>query len=375
MIDTFTVQIDDAVLDDLDARLARTRFPGTSDASPWNAGVDPRYLRELVGYWRTGFDWRSIERSFAQHPHKLVDAGGTRIHAVHVRAAGGSAGLPIVLTHGWPSAFLEMLPLIGPLTDPASHGGDASDVFDVVIPSLPGFAFSELPDEPLTRSRIAGMWARLMTELGYDRFGAFGGDIGGDVSNWLGIEHPERVVGLHLIHPGVPRRSGAEPPLTAAEQRFFDALDTFDEQDRGYSEMQVTRPDTIAAALIDSPSGLAAWIVDKFRAWTDCDGDLESVIDRDTLLSIITLYWVTGTIGTSFRTYYDYRHNASRPRIDVPTGVTLSAELEMPRSLAERQYSDIRQWRERGRGGHFMALEQPDQLVTDLRDFFRPLRS
>lgn len=374
MTDPLTIRVDDSILDDLDDRLARARFPEPSDAVPWSAGTDPRYLRELVHYWRTEFDWRVVELSLNDLPHRLVDIAGTRVHVVHVRAARGRAGLPLVLTHGWPSAFIEMLPLVGPLTDPVAHGGADSDAFDVVIPSLPGFGFSGVPDAPLTRSQIAGMWAAVMTELGYDTFGAFGGDIGGDVSNWLGIEHPDRIIGLHLIHPGIPPIARDDPSLAADELRFYAEVDAFDEQDGGYSAMQATRPDTLAAALIDSPSGLAAWIVDKFRAWSDCHGELDSAIDRDTLLSIITLYWVTGTIGSSFRTYYDYRHNRPRTRIHVPVGVTLSVEENLPRSLVERLYSNLRQWREPGKGGHFMALEQPDQLVRDLRDFFRPLR-
>jgi pimeloyl-ACP methyl ester carboxylesterase len=367
VISPFRIAVDAGVLDDLEERLARTRFSTASDDVAWKAGTDPDYLRELVEYWREEFDWREVERRLNELPHALIEVDGTKIHVVHVRAPGDS-GLPLMLSHGWPSAFIEMLPLVPLLTEPP-------DPFDLIIPSLPGIGFSELPSSgPLTRSRIAGLWARLMEELGYDRFGTFGGDIGADVSNWLAIEHSERVIGLHTIHPGIVFPDADDPTLTNDERRFFAWLDEFDELDRGYSEMQGTRPDTLAAALVDSPAGLAAWIVDKFRAWSDNDGDLESAVGRDDLVSIVTLYWVTGSIGTSFRTYYDYGHNRPRTPIDVPVGVTTTIEEPLPRSLSERLYRDIRQWREPGVGGHFMAMEQPDLLARDLRDFFAQLR-
>ncbi|GAB3981283.1 epoxide hydrolase [Actinoallomurus acanthiterrae] len=376
----FQIAVSDDVLDDLRTRLARTRFTTASDSTFWAAGTDPGYLRELVAYWADEFDWRAAEAALNAYPHFVADVAGRRVHYVHirgVRAEGAPAPLPLILTHGWPSSFVEMLRVARRLADPASHGGDPADAFDVVIPSLPGFLFSELPAGTWTRRGVAEIWHTLMTEtLGYERFGAFGGDIGGGVTQWLGALYPGEVAGVHVT-TAVVTTDFADRPPTAEEQKFLDDLDAYDEEDGGYSEIMLTRPDTIAAALMDSPAGLAAWFVDKYRDWTDCGGDLESSWDKDTLCTVATLYWATGTIGSSFRQYYDYRQNRPVPRITVPGAVTLSNEpafRSFPRSLAERIYADLRHWHRPERGGHFMAHEEPEQVVTDLRAFFGPLR-
>jgi pimeloyl-ACP methyl ester carboxylesterase len=375
-VSRFRLDVSDDVLTDLRMRVRRTRFTLASATEPWAAGTDPAYLRSLLEYWADGFDWRKVESELNLLPHHLADVGGQRIHFLHVRAVGDRSRLPLILTHGWPSSFLEMLPLVPLLTDPARFGGDPTDAFDVVIPSLPGFLFSELPpDRPMTRDTTAETWHTLMTEvLGYTRYGAYGGDIGAGVTSWLAALHPESVAGIHLIHPSGPANLD---DLTDAESAWIKAIDAFDEKDRGYSEIMCTRPDTIAAALQDSPAGLAAWIVDKYRDWSDCDGDLESRFDRDDLLTVLTLYWATGTIGSSFRQYYDWEHTPPRPLVTVPTGVTMSAEpvfRDLPRSFAERSYADLRQWRGPTVGGHFMPMEEPGLLAGDLRTFFRPLR-
>jgi pimeloyl-ACP methyl ester carboxylesterase len=372
----FTIDIAGEVLDDLRRRLGRTRFAEPTPGPPWKAGTDPAYLRELLEYWLQDFDWRAHEAGLNAVPHRLADIDGATVHYVHVPAApGAGAPLPLLLTHGWPSSFVEMLPLVPLLTDPGGHGGDPADAFDMVIPSLPGHLFSQVPPGPLTRPAIAARWARLMTELGYDRFGAHGGDIGADVTNWLAIEHPGRLVGMHTIHPKLPTEVDPARPLSAAEQAYLDRRDAEDEADGGYSAIQITRPDTLAAALLDSPAGLASWIVDKYRAWGDCHGDVESRFSKDLLLTIITLYWATGSIGTSFRTYHDYRHNPPRPMINVPTAITLSTEdAGYPRELADRSYTDIRQWRDPDAGGHFLPLEEPEMVARQIRAFFRPLR-
>src|SRR4051812_10441212 len=375
-VSRFRIDVSDDVLTDLRTRIRRTRFTSASSAEPWAAGTDPAYLRSLLDYWADGFDWRKAEASLNLLPHHLADVAGQRIHFVHVRAAGAASALPLILTHGWPSSFVEMLPLVPLLTDPVRFGGEPEDAFDVVIPSLPGFLYSSLPPgRPMTRDVTADTWHTLMTDvLGYARYGAFGGDIGAGVTSWLAARHPASLAGIHLIHPSMPADLS---DLSSAERAFLDALDAFDERDRGYSEIMGTRPDTIAAALQDSPAGLAAWLVDKYRAWSDCDGDLESRFSRDDLLTVLTLYWATGTIGSSFRQYYDWSSTPARPVVTVPTGVTLSAEAvyrDFPRSLAEHAFADIRQWRGPTTGGHFMALEEPDLLATDLRTFFRPLR-
>ncbi|SCE78515.1 epoxide hydrolase [Micromonospora coriariae] len=377
---SFRIDVSDAVLDDLRARLARTRFTDRSGDQPWQGGADPDYLRDLVSYWRDGFDWRAREAELNAYPHHLAVVGGRKLHFLHVRAvrpAGAPTTLPLILSHGWPSSFVEMLPLVDRLTDPGRYGGDPADAFDVVVPSLPGFAWSELPKEPLTRAVLARTLHELMTDvLGYERYGAFGGDIGGVATGWLGALYPEQVAGIHMIHPPFPASFDARP-LSPTEQAYLDAEAAYDETDGGYSAIMGTRPDTLAAALVDSPVGLAAWLVDKYRDWSDNHGDLGNSFDRDTLLTIITLYWATGTIGSSFRQYFDFDLNTPRPDITAPAAFTVSTEpsqADMPRSSAERACTDIRHWSEPGRGGHFMPLEEPDLLAGEMRQFFTSLR-
>ncbi|HEU0041098.1 MAG TPA: alpha/beta hydrolase, partial [Jiangellaceae bacterium] len=255
--------------------------------------------------------------------------------------------------------------------------GDPADAFDVVVPSMPGFLYSDLQAGPATRASFATTLHALMTDvLGYQRYGAFGGDIGGATAAWMAALHPEHVAGIHMIHPPFPGSFDAAP-LSPEEQAFIEAEERYDETDGGYSAIMGTRPDTIAAALVDSPAGLAAWIIDKYRDWSDCHGDVESRFERDTLLTIVTLYWVTGTIGTSFRQYFDYAHNAPRPDITVPAAFTVSTEPSLasfPQSIAQRACRDVRHWSTPGRGGHFMPLEEPDLLADEMRQFFRGLR-
>ncbi|MFI6926787.1 epoxide hydrolase family protein [Nonomuraea spiralis] len=372
----FRIEVPDDVLDDLRSRLRNTRFTGPLDPRPWESGTDPAYLRDLVTYWADGFDFRAQEARLNELDHYQAPVQGRNLHFIRIPGT-GRAPMPLLLCHGWPSSFMEMLPLAERLADPARFGGDPDESFDVVIPSMPGFLYSDLPPEPATRGALARMLHPLMTEvLGHERYGAFGGDIGGAAVGWLGALYPDQVLGIHLIHPPAPA-SLENPPPTPEEQAFLDAEAAYDARDGGYSEIMLTRPDTIAAALIDSPAGLAAWIVDKLHAWSDCQGDLESRFDRDTLLTIVTLYWVTGSIGTSFKSYYDWHLNPPRPPITVPAAVTLSHEpsvADLPRSLAERALTDLRHWNTPARGGHFMPLEEPTQLATDLTTFFHPLR-
>jgi pimeloyl-ACP methyl ester carboxylesterase len=367
-IEPFRIAVPDDVLEDLRCRLDRTRFAAAaSGGDGWAAGTDPGYLRELMKYWSDGFNWRAAEATLNELPHHVAMAGGRRVHFVWLRS-GKPGALPLVMTHGWPGSFLEMLPAAQLL----------ADEFDVVVPSLPGFLFSEPAAGLFTRHGVAGIWHELMTQvLGYSRFGAYGSDIGGGVTTWLGALFPGEVAGVHLA-TSVVGGDLENPPLTAEEQGFLRRRDAYDAQDGGYSEIMCTRPDTIAAALLDSPAGLAAWIVDKYRAWSDCDGDLERRWDKDTILTVLTMYWATASIGTSFRQYYDYiPHNRPLPVIDVPAAVTLSCEpafAGFPRSLAERMFSDLRHWNTPGRGGHFIAHEEPQLIANELRGFFRSLR-
>jgi pimeloyl-ACP methyl ester carboxylesterase len=377
----FQIAVTDDVLDDLHYRLTHTRFTSASDDTYWAAGVDPGYLRDLVAYWADGFDWRAAEKALNAYPHYLAEVSGRQVHFVHVRGKrteGAPAPMPLILSHGWPSSFVEMLPVIGPLTDPAGHGGDPADAFDVIIPSLPGFLFSELPDGPYTRRGVGEAWHSLMTgTLGYQRFGGFGGDIGGGATQWLGALYPDNVTGIHLT-TGLFTDDHGGQPLTAAEKAYLEHVRAYDERDQGYSEIMWSRPDTIAAALMDSPAGLAAWIIDKYRDWSDCAGAIETRWDFDTLLTIITLYWATGTIGSSFRQYYNYPMNEPVPKINVPSAMTLSNEplfANLPKSFVERRLIDLRHWSTPARGGHFMAHEEPMQVAEELRIFFRPLRA
>jgi pimeloyl-ACP methyl ester carboxylesterase len=353
-MEPFTIAVPDEVLDDLRARLASTRFTQPS-ADGWKAGVDPAYLRTLVEYWANEFDWRAAEARLNTYPQ--FRARG--IHFVHLRR--DSTRPPVLLTHGWPSTYLELLPL-----------ADLLDV-DVVIPSLPGYLWSELPDGPATRAAVAETFHTLMTEtLGYERYFAFGGDIGGSACGWLATMYPDEVAGLHVIHGPFP--ADYDEPITAAEQAFLDSEDERDEQDSGYGAIIGTRPDTIAAALIDSPAGMTAFIIDKLWQWSDHGGDLESRFDRDSLCEMLTLYWVTDSIGTSFRQDLDRAYNGKRPTITVPVAVTQSHEWNMPlfpRSIAERAASDIRQYTAAESGGHFMAFEEPQFVADELNAFMR----
>ncbi|TVL91103.1 epoxide hydrolase family protein [Streptomyces sp. SAJ15] len=376
----FRISVSDDVLNDLRARLERTLFTAASDDTYWAAGTDPGYLRELVAYWADGFDWRRAEAALNRYPHFIAEVAGRPVHFVHLRGQrpeGAPAPLPLVMTHGWPSSFVEMLSAAERLADPAAYGGDPLDAFDVVVPSLPGFLYSALPEGPFTRRGVAGIWHELMTRtLGYRRFGAFGGDIGGGVTQWLGALYPGEVAGVHITS-AVVDVDFTERAATTEERAFLDALTAYDVNDGGYSEIMCTRPDTIAAALRDSPAGLVAWIVDKYRDWSDCDGDLERRWSKDAILTVATLYWATGSIGSSFRQYYDYHLNEPVPGISVPAAVTLSSEpafAGLPRSLMERLCGDLRHWSTPGRGGHFMAHEEPEQIADELRTFFRPLR-
>lgn len=378
----YTVAIPEEILDDLRARLARTRWPDEVDGAGWEYGASLAYMKDLVAYWRTGFDWRAQERAINAFSHFRARVAGTGIHFIHERGR-GPAPMPLVITHGWPSSFSEMLPLIPLLADPGAHGGDPADAFDVVVPSVPGFGFSDRPTERgMTRSRVAELWVRLMSALGYQRFAAHGNDIGAVITGWMALDHPERLIGIHTMMPGFPGPDfgPGTPPMSEAERAFAARQDRWGREEGGYNLIQETRPQTLAYGLHDSPAGLAAWIVEKWRAWTDPDGDLDRHFTRDTLLTNVTIYWVTETANASGRSYYERARDPRRippdARIAVPTGVALSTEAvqRVPREWAERRYVDIRRWTELDRGGHFMAAEEPALLAEEIRAFFRPLR-
>ena len=380
-IKPFKIDIPQADLDDLRDRLARTRWPDELPEVGWSRGVPLGYLKELADYWRTSYDWRKHEAQLNQFPQFTTEIDGANIHFLHVRSPERDA-LPLILTHGWPGSIVEFLDVIGPLTDPRSHGGNPADAFDLVIPSLPGFGLSGPTREiGWTEQRIAAAFAELMRRLGYDRYGAQGGDVGAVVSPDLGRVDPEHVVGIHVnaasvgFMPFPPLDDAELAQLTDAEKARVERIVQFLAEGFGYSQIQSTRPQTLAYGLTDSPVGQLAWIVEKFQEWTYGTQRPEDIIDRDRLLTNIMLYWLTGTAGSSARLYYEGKHSGSwgQQRGNTPTGVAVFAEDIAIRRYAEHA-NNIVHWSEFNRGGHFAALEAPDLLVGDIRTFFAKLR-
>src|SRR5262245_13153468 len=378
----FEIDIPQATLDDLQARVARTRWPDALVGAGWEYGASLDYLQELAQYWQTGFDWRAQEAALNRFHHFRAEVGGQKIHYIHERGAGPQP-LPLIITHGWPGSFAEMLKLIPLLTDPALFGADAADAFDVVVPSMPGFGFSDRPRQPgMNVWRIADLWAELMAGLGYARFGAQGGDFGAGINTVLGLNHSARLIGVHLNYiPGSyqPDLSSGTAGLTEEERQFLRDVEEWSQLEGGYSHAQRTRPQTLAYGLNDSPAGLAAWIVEKFQAWGDCDGEVERRFTKDELLTNVMIYWASETIGSSMRLYYEGRraplHFRPGQFVNVPCGFArfpLEAPFP-PRSWVERGYN-VEHWVEMPRGGHFAAMEEPQLLAEDIRAFFRPLR-
>ena len=377
----FTLRVPEEAIADLRDRLARTRLPDQAPADPWAYGTDVGYLRQLVEYWRSTFDWRAEEAGLNAFPQFKVPLGGIDLHFLQVPGK-GPAPCPLLLLHGWPGSVFEFLELIPRLTDPALFGGDPADAFTVVVPSLPGYGLSFKPGQPrFGVEEIADCVAELMHgALGYTSFAVQGGDWGAITATRLGYAHPEKLIGIHLNLLAIRRDQQDVADPTPEEQAYLEERATWLREETGYSWIQGTKPQTLAFALSDSPAGLAAWIVEKFRTWSDCGGNVETAFTRDRLLANISFYWFTGAIGSSFWPYYAVRH---RPwpipdgrTIDVPTAYAqFPAEiLRPPRSLAQRTYTDIRRWTVMPHGGHFAALEQPEGLANEVREFFRPLR-
>ena len=387
-IEPFAIDIPDAVLDDLRARLERTQLPSGFAGDGWRAGVDLDYLRELLDYWIGSFDWRAREREINRYPQFRAMIDGIPVHFLHARGTGPQP-LPLVLTHGWPWTFWDFEHVIGPLTDPAAYGGEPGDAFDLVVPSLPGFVFSTPLPRPVDWQATADLWARLMRELDYERFGASGGDYGRIVTLQLGHKYAERVVGAHIYGTRGLGTWNVErpwdlagpvpddlPALTRAmllgRQRRFSAHVT----------VQVLDPQSLAVGLHDSPAGLCAWLVVRRRNWSDCAGDVEMCFSKDELLTHVMLYWATQSFWTSARYYYEAANRPWRPAHDrtppvlAPTGVSVFLNDEpIPRTDTQlAQEVNLRFRRDHERGGHFAPAERPETIVEDIRDFFRPLR-
>ncbi|MFE7136085.1 epoxide hydrolase family protein [Streptomyces sp. NPDC057638] len=380
----FRIDIPQAHLDDLHRRLEATRWPGELPGTGWERGVPQDYLKELAAYWRTGFDWRAAEAELNAHPQFTETIDGARIHFLHITSPEPDA-TALLLTHGWPGSVAEFLDVIGPLTDPRAHGADPADAFHLVIPSLPGYGFSTLTEPGWDTARIARAWATLMDRLGYGRYIAQGGDAGSPISLELGRTDPGHVLGVHVnMLMTFPSGDPAElAGLSARDQQRLAKLARFDAELCGYMKLQQTRPQTLAYALTDSPAGQLAWITERFLDWTSARTRPEEAVDRDRLLTNVSLYWFTGTAGSSAQFYYEgaaavraAAAGALPPPLTVPVGVAVFPDdIFVPlRSLADRDLPTITHWSEFETGGHFAALEQPARLTADIRTFARSLK-
>jgi microsomal epoxide hydrolase len=380
-IEPFRIAVPDAVLTDLRERLQRTRCPDEVPGSGWGYGTDLAYARELVSYWKDRYDWRAAEARLNQFHHFKAPVGNLKIHFIHERGVGPKP-FPLIVTHGWPGSVAEFMKIIGPLSNPGAHGGDPADAFDVVMPSMPGYGFSDHPTEPgMDPERIAALWVELMKGLGYGRFGAQGGDWGSMVTTYLGYRHADAVAAIHLnmviAFPPDPANPGEG--LTQDEIVALMEAQRFMNEETGYQRIQGTKPQTLSFGLNDSPAGLAAWIVEKFRTWSDCDGDVEKRFSKDELLTNIMLYWVPETANSSCRLYCETMRSGKFPpenfRVAVPTGCAIFPReiIRPPRRWAEKLYN-VTHWTPMPAGGHFAAMEEPERFVEDVRAFFRTVR-
>ena len=376
----FTIRVSDDDLTDLNRRLASTRWPGNAPGEPWTYGTDRTFLEELITYWRDNYDWRIHEAALNTFDHYKTEVEGQPLHFVHQEGQGPSP-IPLLMTHGWPGTIWEMLPSVSALNDPVAHGGNAADAFHVVVPSIPGFGFSGEPAEGTDIGRTAELWVALMDKLGYERFAAYGSDWGAGVTRELGARFPDRLIGFHT--PGAPPRAQRDP-ATEEERDYLRRSELWSVDETGYQRIQGTKPQTLAYGLTDSPVGVAAWITEKLRSWSDCDGDVESRFSKDQILTLVSIYWHTRTIGTSVRYYYANGLGSSRGRragrgaVQVPQGyaqfVGIPSRSGPPRSFVGALPTNVTHWSVFDTGGHFPAIEEPALLVQDLRTFFRTLR-
>jgi epoxide hydrolase len=371
----FRIDIAESVLDDLRARLRHTRWPDRELVDDWTQGVPLAYVQEVAEYWAERYDWRQREVALNRFDHFLTEIDGVDIHFIHQRSPHAGA-MPLVITHGWPGSVVEFHKVIEPLVDPVAFGGDAADAFHVIAPSLPGFGFSGKPTETgWGVEKIGAVWAQLMARLGYDRYLAQGGDWGSAVTSVVGSIDPEHCASIHLTLAMSARPTGeiSEPEEQFALERIKYYLDW----DSGYSTQQKTRPQTLGVGLSDSPAGQLAWILEKYWAWTDCDGHPENVLTRDEMLDNVMLYWATGSATSSARLYWESFGRAKRPTVEIPTGFAVYPREVVPpvRKWVDSLYRNVVHWKEQPRGGHFAAFEVPDMFVDDIRDWARLSRS
>ena len=371
----FTIDVAEAELDDLRDRLRRTRWAETATVGDWSQGVPLAYLQDLCRHWANNYDWQARQKRLNDFPQFRTEIDGLAIHFLHVRSPHPRA-MPVVLTHGWPGSFVEFIEAIGPLTDPPAHGGDGADAFHVIIPSLPGYAFSDKPSATgWGVQKTARAWASLMSRLGYDRYFAQGGDWGSMVTTSIGIQDPEHVAGIHLnMVIGFP--SPDDGDLTELEQAALAGVNDYLANDSGYSKQQSTRPQTLGYALVDSPAGQCAWILEKFWSWSDTGGDPVGALGADRILDNVMLYWLPGTGASSARMYWESFSNPPLDPVTVPMGASIFPKeiFRSSRRWASRQFQDIRYWGEPNVGGHFAAFEQPELFVDEVRACFRTVR-
>lgn len=375
----FRIDIPEEQLVDLERRLRATRWPDAETPGDWSQGVPLAYIQEVCAYWLDRYDWRATEARLNRFPQFMTTIDGVEIHGLHVRSPHADA-LPIVITHGWPGSIVEFHKVIAPLADPTAHGGRAADAFHVVCPSLPGYGFSGKPTQPgWGVVKIAEVWDTLMTRLGYERYVAQGGDWGSTVTTTIGMQNRGHCIGIHVNMPfaAATKESLANP--TERERRALEGSRHYREWDSGYSKQQSTRPQTLGYGLVDSPAGQAAWILEKFWSWTDCNGHPENALSRDELLDNVMLYWLTASGASSARLYWESfgkEFSASTDRVTIPTGCSIFPKeiVPTPRSWAEKRYTNIVYWNELDRGGHFAAFEQPALFVEELRACFRLMR-
>jgi epoxide hydrolase len=376
LVRPFRVAISDSEIADLKQRLATTRWPDPETVPDWSQGVRVQNAKALVTYWEREYNWRRFESELNRFPQFLTTIDGLDIHFIHVTSKNPDA-MPLILTHGWPSSIADFLKLIGPLTDPVAFGGDAEDSFDVVVPSLPGFGFSEKPAEAgWTVSRTATAWVELMKRLGYENWAAQGGDWGSVVTTALGAMRPEGLLGIHL---NTPYAFPAHIPdtLSPDERYAVDGLALYSGDLGGANHLQGTKPETVGFALADSPAGQAAWIYDKFQSKTDNHGLAEDALSTDDMLDVISLYWFTNSAASSARIYWENRSaTMAGPKLTLPVAVTVFPRdiPRLPRSWIEDTYSNLIHYGEAGKGGHFAALEQPEILISEIRTGLRSLR-
>ena len=375
-VQPFRIAIPEADLDDLRARLARTRLPEKETPDDWSQGIPLSYVRELVAYWKNGYDWRICEARLNALPQFTTRIDGLGIHFLHIRSPHANAQ-PLVLTHGWPGSIIEFMKVISPLTDPVAHGGEARDAFHLVCPTLPGFGFSDKPTQPgWSIEHIANAWAQLMARLGYTRYFAQGGDWGALVTAAIGMQDTEHCAAIHMNMPIAPPDPANMENLTEREQSALAGMKHYQDWDSGYSKQQSTRPQTLGYGLADSPAGQMAWIIEKFWSWTDCDGHPENVLTRDELLDNVMMYWLTNSGASSGRIYWESFGKTNTNPISIPVGCSIFPKeiFRTSRRWAEKRFSNLIHFNDLDKGGHFAAMEQPASYLDEVRTTFRKVR-